>query len=211
VKSPTRWLFAGAIALASSALIAPTVHGQRSDSSTVARGHPRRTWVLGAVTSLLAHEAAHVVSSYAMGATPRFAFDPQWRPTVYSGIDPDTARTKQLIFSSAGLAVQAGIDEWVLDVPAARSSAFGRGMVACGLGTAFFYVTLGRNANVSDITLMARTSSLSKNEVSLIVGGVATMHAVRFFQHRSSSVYVEPGPDGRLRVGMRRDGPLWLP
>ena len=76
-------------------------------------------------------------------------------------------------------------------------------MLAGGLGTTAFYVTLGRNASVSDVTYMARTSSLSKTEVSLIYGGVAAVHALRIWRdERYGRLFARPDADGRLRVGI---------
>ena len=56
---------------------------------------------------------------------------------------------------------------------------FERGLLAGGLGTVLFYITLGRNGIVSDVSFMSRTSSLSKNQISLIFGGIGLLQAVR--------------------------------
>jgi hypothetical protein len=165
-------------------------------------------WTLGVVTSLAAHEAGHIAASYAVGAHPHFGLD-KGRPTVYSGVDPEIDPHKQLVFSSAGLAVQAALDEMVLDVPHARGTSFGRGMLASGIGTALFYMTLGRNGIVSDVALISRTSGLSKGEVSLILGAVHGVHAFRFVHDPGGPVFFAcPAADGRLRVGIGLDGPL---
>jgi hypothetical protein len=116
--------------------------------------------------------------SYAVGAHPYFGFD-HGRPTVYSGIDSRIHPQKQFLFSAAGLTAQALVDEAILDIPHSRGSAFERGVLAGGIGATLFYITLGRNASVSDITYMAKTSSLSKTQISLIFGGISAIHAWR--------------------------------
>jgi hypothetical protein len=156
------------------------------------------------VSSYLLHEAGHVGASIALGARPRFAFD-KGRPTVFSGIDMRSEPHKQLVFSSMGLVVQAMLDEAILDIPAAKDSPFARGMLASGLGTALFYITAGRNGAVSDISLISRTSGISKARVSLIVGAVSLAHATRFARARGlCGLFVLPDAEGRLRVGIAR-------
>ena len=144
-------------------------------------GHSDTYWrllVLGFASSVAAHEAGHVLMSYAVGAHPYFGFD-NGRPTVYSGIDSRLHPHKQFLFSAAGLMTQALLNEAILDIPHSRGGAFERGLLAGGIGTTLFYITLGRNASVSDITYMAKTSSLSKTQVSLIFGGISAIHAWR--------------------------------
>jgi hypothetical protein len=151
------------------------------DSATRRPISPKRYWThlaLGFGTSILAHEAGHFIASLAVGAHPHMGFD-KGRPTVYSGINAETDPHKQFIFSSAGLNVQAILDEAILDIPHHRGAAFERGLLAGGIATAYFYATLGRNASNSDITYMARTSSLSKTQASLIYAGLATLHVIR--------------------------------
>jgi hypothetical protein len=158
---------------------------------------------LGFATSILFHESAHVAASYMVGARPTFGND-AGRPTVYSGIDVTREPHKQLVFSSAGLVAQAALDETLLDVPHRYAGAFERGVLLGGISTAVFYITLGRNASVSDITYIARTSGWSKTQVSLLVGGVAAMHSVRIARgHRYAHFFLAPGPDGRLRLACR--------
>ena len=167
--------------------------------------HYWRDFVAGAATSLLLHEAAHVGTSLALGARPTFGFD-HGRPTVYSGIDPLAEPRKQFLFSSMGLDVQALLDEVILDVPHRRGAAFERGVLAAGIGTAFFYVTIGRTASVSDIDLMSRTSSLTKTDLTAIYGGVALMHVLRVrHDGRYAHFFVRPAPRGEvgLQVGVR--------
>lgn len=196
-----------AATLASALLIAgvPSASlAQSSDSSARKPSHARRAWVAGAVASYLLHEAGHVGASLALGAHPRFEFD-RGRPTVFSGIDMTREPHKQLVFSSMGLVVQAVIDEAVLDLPGAGDSPFARGMLASGLGTALFYITAGRNGAVSDVSLISRTSGMTKGRVSLIVGAVAALHATRFAARRGlGALFVLPDADGRLRIGVWR-------
>ena len=168
--------------------------------------HPRHYWrrmAAGFATSLLAHEGAHVVTALAVGGRPSFGFS-KGRPTVYSGLDAVTQPREQFLFSSMGLNVQALIDEVILDVPHQRGGAFERGVLASGIATALFYVTIGRTASVSDVDFMARTSSLSKTDISLIYGGVAVMHAVRVhYDEHYANFFVRPAPLGErgLRIG----------
>lgn len=167
--------------------------------------HYWRSFIAGAATSLLLHEAAHVGTSLALGARPTFGFD-RGRPTVYSGIDPLAEPHKQFLFSSMGLDVQALLDEIILDVPHQRGTPFERGVLAAGIGTALFYVTIGRTASVSDVDLMSRTSSLSKTDLTAIYGGVALMHVLRIrHDGRYAHFFVRPAPRGEegLRVGVR--------
>jgi hypothetical protein len=166
------------------------------------RSHFKTRFALGFVTSILAHEAGHVIAAYAVGGHPSFGFD-KGRPTVYSGIDASRDPHKQFIFSSAGLTVQMLLDEAILDVPHRRGGAFERGLLAGGIGTVLFYTTLGRTARVSDITFMSRTSSLSKTEVSLIYGAVAALHVVRIHRDRAyAHFFAAPAEEGGLKVGV---------
>ena len=158
---------------------------------------------LGAGASILAHELGHVVAAEALGGRVTFGFD-RGRPTVYSGLDVSRDSRRQFVFSAAGLTVQAMIDELLLDLPHgdAPATAFTRGVLAGGVGTTLFYITLGRTGSVSDIDFMARTSSLSKGELSLIFGSVSALHAWRASrQERFAEFFVLPAPEGGVRVG----------
>jgi hypothetical protein len=124
------------------------------------------------------------------------AFD-KGRPTVYSGIDSEKYPHRQFLFSAAGLTTQALINEGILDVPHSRGGAIERGILAGGIGTTLFYITLGRNGAVSDIAVMARTSSLSKGELSLIFGGISAIQAFRISRDpRYDHFFVRPTSDG---------------
>jgi len=158
-------------------------------------------FAVGFGISLLAHEAAHVLTSFALGAHPYIAFD-HGRPTVFSGIDSYEHPHKQFLFSAAGLTTQTIINEAILDIPHSRGGAIERGILAGGIGTTLFYVTIGRNGSVSDIALMARTSSLSKTQLSLIFGGVSALQALRVSRDSSySHFFVRPTENG-LRIGL---------
>lgn len=181
-------------------------------SEARARSRARRSFrvhmALGFVTSILAHESGHIIAAFALGARPSFGFN-KLRPTIYSGIDANLHPTKQFIFSSAGLTVQSLLDETILDVPHRGGSAFERGLLAGGVGTALFYVTLGRNGPVSDVAYMARTSKLSKDQVSLIYGGIAVLHAVRIHgKAEYAHFFTAPSDRGGVKIGMRIDGDL---
>jgi hypothetical protein len=154
-------------------------------------------------SSIVLHEAGHVVAAYAVGGRPSFGFD-RGRPTVFSGLDADLAPDKQFIFSSAGLAVQALVDELILEMPYGRGGPFERGVLAGGIATALFYATIGRNASVSDVTFMSRTSSLSKTEASLIFASIATLHVLRISRdQRYANFFAMPDARGRLAFGVR--------
>jgi hypothetical protein len=162
-------------------------------------------FAVGFVSSILAHEGGHVVAAYAVGGKPSFGFN-KGRPTIYSGIDATLEPHKQFLFSSAGLTVQSIIDEGILDAPHGSTAAgpFERGMLAGGLATTLFYLTIGRNGSVSDVEFMQRTSHLSKGKITVIYGGVALMHTLRIVhQSRYADFFTQPDPIGGLRVGLR--------
>jgi len=97
------------------------------------------------------------------------------------------------------------MDEGILDVPHRRGAPFERGVLAGGIATALFYVTIGRTASVSDVDFMARTSSLSKTDIAFIYGGVALMHTLRIHRDaRYANFFVRPMPVGErgLRLGV---------
>jgi hypothetical protein len=78
-------------------------------------------------------------------------------------------------------------------------------VLAGGIDTALFYVTIGRTASVSDVDFMARTSSLSKTDITLIYGGVAALHAFRIHRdERYADFFVRPDVSAGkgLRVGV---------
>lgn len=157
-----------------------------------------RHFAFGFGASILAHETAHFLASFALGAHPYVAFN-KGRPTVYSGINSDLHPHKQFIFSAAGLTTQALINEGILDIPHVRGGAIERGILAGGIGTTLFYITLGRNGDVSDIAVMARTSSLSKMQLSLIFGGVSAIHAWRISRDpRYEHFFVKPTANGAV-------------
>ena len=183
---------------------APTDSAPRAPA-LVPQPHYKLRFAVGFITSILAHESGHVIASYAVGGHPSFGFN-HGRPTIYSGIDSRLDPHKQFIFSSAGLTVQTLLDETLLDVPHAQGSVAGpfeRGLLAGGLGTVLFYITLGRNGTVSDVSFMSRTSSLSKTQISFIYGSIAVMHAVRIhFKDRYAHFFSAPDDTGHLRIGM---------
>jgi hypothetical protein len=169
---------------------------------TAAQDSYWRRFAFGFAASLLAHESAHFLSSFAMGFHPYIGVD-KGRPTVYSGIDSDKHPDKQFIFSAAGLTTQALINEAILDIPHSRGGAIERGILAGGIGTTLFYITIGRNGSVSDISVMARTSSLSKTQLSLIFGGFSAIHAWRISRDpRYDHFFVAPTQNGAV-IGLR--------
>jgi hypothetical protein len=176
------------------------VGNAQAAGSTVRPNHYWRSLAIGFGTSILAHESAHVLTAYAVGANPHLGFD-RGRPTIFSGIDTQREPHKQFLFSASGLTIQMLIDELILDVPHSRGAPFERGILAGGIGTALFYITLGRNASVSDVSFMARTSSLSKTDVSLIFGGISALHALRIARDSSySHFFIGPAAKGAALV-----------
>jgi hypothetical protein len=173
-------------------------------------GAARRWWTLfatGFASSILAHEGAHVAAAYAVGGRPTFGLN-EGRPTIYSGVDATAEPRKQFVFSSAGLTVQSLIDEGLLDAPhhSRRAGAFERGLLAGGVATSFFYVTIGRTGSVSDVDFMARTSKLNKASITAIFGGLALAHTWRIAHNsRYGNFFARPAPEGGLRVGMTLD------
>ena len=156
---------------------------------------PRHYWkkfAAGFASSILAHEGAHIVTAYAVGGHPTIGIN-KGRPTVYSGISARLQPHQQFLFSSMGLNLQAAMDEGILDVPHNRGAPFERGVLAGGIATALFYVTIGRTASVSDIDMMSRTSSLSKTDLTIIYGGVAALHTLRIHRdERYADFFVRP-------------------
>src|SRR3954468_861155 len=139
----------GTLAIATFTLAALSTSG----AQTQAGPRPDNYWrkfAMGVASSILANESAHLLTAIAVGAHPYVGFD-KGRPTVFSGIDSEKDPHKQFLFSAAGLTTQALINEVILDIPHSRGGAFERGVLAGGIATSFFYITLGRNASVSDI------------------------------------------------------------
>jgi hypothetical protein len=161
-----------------------------------------KKFAIGAGVSLLAHESAHILTSLALGFHPYVGLD-HGRPTVFSGIDSRKYPHKQFLFSAAGLTTQAVIDEVILDIPHSRGGAIERGILAGGIGTTLFYITIGRNGSVSDISFMARTSSLSKTQLSLIFGGFSAIHALRISRDPAYSHFFVRPTDNGLGLGFR--------
>jgi len=156
--------------------------------------------VFGAASSILLHEAAHITTSYAIGGKPTFGFD-NLRPTVYSGVHLQDAPRKQFYFSISGLVVQSVLDEMILDIPHERGGAFERGLVAGGIGTTVFYLTIGRWGSVSDVDFIARTHVMNKTQVSLVFGSIVAAHTWRIARDpRYDHFFVLPSAEG-VRLG----------
>lgn len=159
----------------------------------------------GFLTSLLAHEAAHLASAFFLGGQPSVGFD-RGRPVVYSGIDPQVHPGDQFIFSASGMAVQLAVNEVILGSRHAPepAGAFERGVLAGGIGTVLFYFTVGRNSPVSDVDHMARASGVSKWWLTAIYGGVAASDVARVAvrSRYAPHLFALPGPRGELVVGM---------
>ena len=158
--------------------------------------------MLGVSTSILLHEAGHLLTSVAVGGHPSFGFD-TGRPTIYSGLNSHIEPHKQFLFSISGLAVQNVLDEAILDIPHQRGAAFERGILGGGLGTTIFYLTIGRQGTVSDIDFIARTHGMSKTQATLLFGGITTVHIVRMWgDPHYANFFARPRPDGRMDFGV---------
>ncbi|OLE14907.1 MAG: hypothetical protein AUG20_03715 [Gemmatimonas sp. 13_1_20CM_3_60_15] len=107
------------------------------------------------------------------------------------------------IFSASGLTTQAALDELILDIPHSRGAAIERGILAGGIGTTLFYITIGRNGSVSDVAYMARTSKLSKTQLSLIFGGVNAIQALRIWKSPAYDHFFASPSDNGARFGLR--------
>lgn len=190
-------------------VLATTAGGLHAQSAAALRADSVSTspsywqWVVaGAATSVLIHEAGHVTAAYAGNAHPHFGFD-TGRPTVYSGIDSRRYPRRQFWFSSAGLNVQAVLNEAILDIPHHRGSAFERGLLAGGIGTAVFYLTIGRTGSVSDVDFIARTHVMNKTQVTFLYGGVAAVQAWRISRNPAyNHFFARPSVRGGLDVGL---------
>lgn len=190
------------IAVSLSASIASAQH---VDSVAMHESTPKY-WtklVAGAASSILLHEAGHIVTAYSTGARPTFGFD-KGRPTVYSGIDSERYPRRQFWFSSAGLNVQSLLDESILDVPHHSGSAFERGLLAGGIGTTAFYLTIGSSGSVSDVQFMSHLGILTKTQVRLIYGSIAALHTFRISRDPAyANFFARPSANG-LDVGVER-------
>ena len=172
--------------------------------TTASSGHWWTVFAAGFASSILAHESGHIAAAYAVGGKPSFGFN-EGRPTIYSGIDAQIEPRRQFVFSSAGLTVQSLIDEGILDAPHRSWSAgpFERGMLAGGIATSLFYVTIGRNGSVSDVDYMARTSKLSKTDITFLYGGTALLHMWRIAHNeRYADFFTRPDANGRVQIGV---------
>ncbi len=193
--------------------VASPLRAQRQRDTTVSiggsgGGHWWQLFGAGFASSILAHEGGHILAAYVVGGRPSFGFN-EGRPTIYSGIDANLEPGRQFVFSSAGLTVQSVLDEAILDTPhhpGSTAGGFERGVLAGGIATSLFYVTIGRTGSVSDVEFMARTSTLSKTSITAIYGGVALLHSWRIaHQGRYAHFFARPGPFGGMRVGVSVD------
>lgn len=191
-----------ALALFTTAIAAARPAAAQSADSAVV---PPNYWgylALGATASLAIHEAAHVLTAVAVGGDPTFGFA-QMRPTIYSGINAQVEPHKQFLFSAAGLTAQNLIDEAILDVPHARGSPFERGILAGGIATTLFYLTIGRTGSVSDVEFMARTHAMTKRQIALLYGGLVSSHMWRMYRDpHYANFFARPTGNGGLAVGL---------
>jgi len=183
-------------------LTASVAGAQSADTVATSHGYWLR-FGSGAATSILIHEAGHIVAAISTGAHPTFGFD-KARPTVYSGIDSQRYPRRQFWFSSAGLNIQSVLDEAILDIPHNRGSAFERGLLGGGIGTTIFYLTLGRTGSVSDVDFMSHTGVMTKTQVTMIYGSIALMHTLRIAHNPAyDNFFARPSAHG-LDFGLSR-------
>src|SRR5438105_472831 len=175
-------------------LLPRAMHAQASQGDS-ARAIDPAPFVIGAVSSYLIHELGHVGMSIALGGHPTFGLD-TGRPVVYSGFDASRQPHKQFLFSAAGLSIQSLVDELILDVPHRRGSAFERGVLAGGLVTTAFYLTIGRTGSVSDVSFMAATHGMTKTQSTLLFGAIGGTHIWRIV-HRPEYIDFFAWPTGR--------------
>lgn len=181
-------------------LTASVAGAQSADTVASSHGYWLRLGT-GAATSILIHEAAHIVAAMSTGAHPTFGFD-KARPTIYSGIDSDRYPRRQFWFSAAGLNIQSVLDEAILDIPHNRGSAFERGLLGGGIGTTVFYLTIGRTGSVSDVDFMSHTGVMSKTQVTMLYGGIALIHTLRIARNPAyDNFFARPSAHG-LDFGM---------
>ena len=179
----------------------PAIVGAQSRDSIVLSTNYWQKLTLGAVTSILLHESAHIAVALAVGS-PHFGFD-KLRPTVYSGINSHLEPHKQYLFSVAGLTMQSVIDEAILDIPHHRGSAFERGLLGGGIGTTLFYLTIGRRGSVSDIEYIARMHGMTRTQSTLVFGGVAALHTIRIARDpHYANFFARPRVDGGMDLGI---------
>src|SRR6266566_3589695 len=199
-------IFVGVVGLALSSCLATPARAQSALTFAFARqavadsaaDHYWQRFAFGFASSLLAHESAHIISSLVMGFHPHVALD-NGRPTIFSGIDSQKYPHRQFIFSAAGLTTQSIINEAILDLPHTGGGPIERGILAGGIATTLFYITIGRNGAVSDIAFMSRTSSLSKTQLSLIFGGLSAIQAFRILRNpKYDHFFVRPTESGLL-------------
>ncbi len=173
----------------------------------VATQRPGFSWPrfgAGVAVSIAGHELAHVVTAVALGGHPSLYFD-AGRPVIHSGIDGVQHPTRCFTFSAAGMAVQLLADEVLLDWPRRDGGPgeFERGVLAGGVGTVMFYLTLGRNAAAGDVEQMHYYSGLSPWTITAIAGGLAASDLLRMvLKQQRPHFFAAPTRDGRLVVGL---------
>ena len=130
------------------------------------------------------------------------------RPVIRSGIDPNADPAGPFAFSAAGMGTQLPINEVVFLLPhrAPRASAFEYGLMAGGIGTVAFYLSVGRSSEVGDVQQMVQHSGLSTWGVTAIFGGVALAEIVRLaLSKRYLNFFATPTPQNELAFGVSSD------
>ena len=205
VQGAARRLHGGVLA-ALGLIVVVTASGAQEAASArrPRRGFSWGSFAVGAVTSIAAHEASHVITSIVAGGSPGLHFD-RGRPVISSGIESTVHPTRQFAFAASGMVTQFLLNELILDSPrdSGRAGEFERGVLAGGVGTVVFYFTLGRNAKVSDVQQMTQNSSLSKGTLTAIFGTAAAFDVIRILSRKRYAQFLAvPDRAGGLRLGV---------
>jgi hypothetical protein len=193
----------GSAAVGPAAPFAAAQAHAHAPAASTAPSHWRK-FAAGFAASILFHESAHIGTAIALGAHPTFGFD-KMRPTVFSGLDFRANPHQQFLFSAAGLTAQTLLDELLLDIPHGPGGPFERGVLAGGLATTAFYLTIGRTGYVSDIEFMARVHGMTKTQSTLLFGSISAIQVLRIHTgNRYPSLFVRPAADGRMLIGLQR-------
>ncbi len=99
-------------------------------------------FLAGAATGLVAHEASHVMSDVAFGATPGVKGVNFHGIPFFAITHPQVSRREEFVISSAGFWTQQAIDEWLLTRrPRLRNehAPFSKGLLAWGVGASVVY------------------------------------------------------------------------
>lgn len=172
--------------------IAASARAQGADDAA-APSRPRQTlsFLAGALTGLVAHEAGHVTAGLAFGAHPR-ARRLDYGPIPFFSIQHDpVSRRKEFVIASAGFWIQHAGSEWLLTTRpnlAREEAPFLKGLLAFNLGASIVYsaAALGRfGPPERDTRAMAAslgTDGVPEPVVGLLVLGPAVLDGYRYLR-----------------------------